>query len=115
MPKSTKEAVNDTAEAASLLVRAEVERFKLKLAKALTKWITHLVVGFVLMLMFSLLLVFIGLAGAAALEQYVSESAAFASIAGIYALVAVLIYAFRMRLIGDNVLRSILKELFDES
>jgi uncharacterized membrane protein len=115
MPKSTKDAFNDTTDAASLLVKAEIERFKLKLTKTLTKWVTHLVTGFVLMLMFVLLLIFMGMAAGMALQAFMSASLAFACVGGFYALIAIAIYIFRMQIIGDKVLQSILKEIFDES
>ncbi len=110
----TGKALGEAAEAASLYTRAEADHFKLRLAKAITVWSSNIIAIFVFMLCAVLILIFAGLAGAMYLQRFMSPEAAYLSICGIYALTGLLIAAFRKTLIEPLILKSTLKELFDE-
>lgn len=110
----TGKALGEAAEAASLYTRAEADHLKLRLAKAVTVWSSNIIAVFIFMLCSVLVLIFLGLAGAMYLQQVMSPEAAYLSICGIYAVIGLLVAAFRKMLIRPFVLKSTLKELFDE-
>lgn len=115
MFKKVKEATGNTVEAASLLVRAEIDRFKLKLAKSLTRLISMVIAGFIVLLLTTIFLIFIGMSVSAALMEHFTPAISYLLVAGGYSLIAVLILIFKTQLFTNNILKKVLNELFDES
>ncbi len=115
MFKKVKEATSNTVEAASLLVRAEIDRLKLKLAKSLTRLISLLIAGFIVLLLTTIFLIFIGMSAGAALMEHFTPAVSYLLVAGGYILTAVLIFAFKTQIFTNNILKKVLNELFDES
>ena len=114
MDRTIKELAEETAEAAKLYVGAETDLLKLKAAKWVSKVSTHITIFFVFALTIILILVFLGMSLAMALQDWFSASVSFLIVSGVFMLGGLLFYALRNYFIGNNVLKAVLKEIFDE-
>ncbi len=110
-----KKVFNEAVEAASLYTRAELDHFKLRLARAISVWASRVFTGFIAILSLILVLIFLGLAGALYLQRHLTPEGAYLCVALFYALIGLLFMLFRKQLIEPLVLKSTLSELFDES
>lgn len=115
MPKSASRITEEAAEAASLYAEAEIDRLKLRLAKTVTVWSSRLIALMALMLAAFLILIFLGMAAAMALQLYFDSTVSFLIVAGVYLLFALIFILAKRALIEPTILKNTLKELFDES
>lgn len=115
MNNTTGRIVDEAVEAASLYTQAEVDHIKLRVAKSVTTWSVRLITGFVALLMFVLVLIFIGLSGALYLQASMSPEAAYALVALFYASIGFIFFIARKKLLAPLILKNTLTELFDET
>jgi hypothetical protein len=108
-------AIEEAVEAASLYTQAEIDQFKLRLAKAITKWSSRLMSLIVMLFAVILVLMFLGLALSMYLQLYFLPHIAYLLVALSYVLLTAVFMIFRNQLIEPLVLKSTLNELFDES
>jgi hypothetical protein len=114
MERNLKELYNDSKEASRLYVDNEIETFKLRLARKLITYISGAA-------SFIILAVFLGIGfGFAALGitlgwgHYLGNYAlAFFYMAGIFLLFGLILFLFKSRLITSQVVKSVMKEMFD--
>lgn len=114
MNNTTGRIVDEAVEAASLYTQAEVDHIKLRVAKSVTTWSVRLIAVFVALLMFILVLIFIGLAGALYLQSRMSPEASYFLVALFYATVGFIFYIARKKLLAPLILQKTLTEMFDE-
>ena len=104
----------ETFEYANQYVQKQIDLFKLesaeKLAKATSSIITLAVIGGLATLVIIMLSIAIGFAIGEALGSY---ALGFLVITGIYALIAVLVYLFKRRLVTNPVLSAVIESFFD--
>ncbi len=114
MGQTIKELAEESAEAARLYIQAETDLLKLKSAKWLAKFATHITLFFVFALTIILILIFLGMSLAMALQTWFSASVSFLLVSCLFMVCGLLFFALRNHFIGNNVLKAILKEIFDE-
>jgi hypothetical protein len=115
MDKGLKAVIDETAEAGKLYIKAETDLLKLRLARGITLLTTQIAVFVMLSFTFMLVAVFLGLASAMWLQQYMELHWAYLTVAGIFLVVSAALYLLRHRMLGNRVLRAVIKEMFDES
>lgn len=108
-------AIEEAVEAASLYTQAEIDQFKLRLAKAITKWSSRLMSVIVMLLAVMLILMFLGLALSMYLQLYFEPHISYLLVAGAYLLLTLVFMFFKSELMEPRMLQSTLNELFDES
>ncbi len=115
MEKSLKEIAEETGEAAKLYAQTETDLLKLRMARWMSHFTTNITTFLLLMLTMVLLLFFIGMASASALQTWFSAPASYLIVSGAIAtFVLVFLFAGR-KIMADMVMREVIKEIFDES
>ncbi len=110
-----KRYMEEAVEAASLYSQAELDHFKLRMAKAITLWSAKLIAGFVMLLCVVLVLIFFGLAAGMYLQTFMDPALAYLLVGITYALFGIAFIALRKKLLAPVILRNTLEEMFDEA
>jgi hypothetical protein len=115
MEKSIKEIAEETGEAAKLFARNETDLLKLRVARWMSHFTANITTFLVLMLTMVLLLFFVGMASALALQAWFSPPVSYLIVSGGIALFALVFIIGGRKLLADMVMREVIKEIFDES
>lgn len=108
-------AIEEAVEAASLYTQAEIDQFKLRMAKTITTWSSRLMSLIVLLFAVMLILMFLGLALSMYLQLHFEPHVSYLLVAAAYLLLALVFMFFKSELLEPRMLKSALNELFDES
>jgi hypothetical protein len=105
--------IEELADSVKEYVNTRVESAKLTLAEKSSAMIANLAAGMVVAVVFLFFLIFAGIALALVLGEWIGQNwAGFGIVAGIYGLLAIIVWFARGRLIRLPVMNAMIKQLF---
>jgi hypothetical protein len=113
--ESTFARIEELADHVKEYLNTKIDAVKLNTAAKTSRIISNFVAGLVVTLFFFLFIIFISISTAYALSAWIGKMyAGFLIVAGVYFLIAVVIWSARERLLRIPIMNSLIRQLFKE-